>query len=118
MSWLTWGMTGWMGVLLYWIPLFIVAIVYTCRFVKAYQTDIDERSGKLGGTWYAPKLTVGSILGHIIIATVPVVNLIACVFDCGWCVLKEIMDTCKRLLDISLVPDSPKYKAMRKKNSG
>jgi len=40
---LTYWMTGWMGALLYWLPLSICVVGYTLRTMENYQKDLIER---------------------------------------------------------------------------
>lgn len=40
---LTNWMTGWMGMLLYWLPLSICVVGYTLRTAENYQKDLIER---------------------------------------------------------------------------
>ena len=79
----------------YWMPLAVCYIVYVFRFISRYKTDLKKSLE----SYYAPELTVGYILWHIIVATLPGVNIFALVFDCSASVFRWLA----RVLDIPLV---------------
>lgn len=62
----------------YWVPLLICLIVYAFQFVHYYKLDVHNSKEK----YYNPKLTVGSIVGHLFVAVCPGLNIFAAVFDC------------------------------------
>jgi len=68
----------------YWIPLVVCTVVYLVRFVAYYRADLKASAGQ----YYTPKLTVGHIVWHIIVATLPAINIFAMVFDCSGAVFR------------------------------
>lgn len=79
----------------YWIPLGVCVTVYIFRFVERYRDDLKKSEE----TYDVPTLTIGVIVGHLLLAITPAVNLFAMVFDCMGSILKWF----GRVLDIPLV---------------
>jgi hypothetical protein len=70
----------------YWIPLAVCSTVYFFRIIKLYKRDLkmcDTSS-------YYPKLTIGVIVGYIFASLMPVINILAMVFDCLGSIFKFI----------------------------
>lgn len=86
---------GTLALFTYWVPLAVCLIVYAFRFVETYREDVK----KSAESYYVPTLTIGAILGHILLAVVPAVNLFAMVFDCTASVFRWL----GRVLDVPLV---------------
>jgi hypothetical protein len=86
---------GTLALYTYWVPLAVCLIVYAFRFVSAYREDVKKSSEP----YYSPTLTIGAILGHILLAVTPAVNLFAMVFDCTASVFRWL----GRVLDVPLV---------------
>lgn len=83
----------------YWVPFMVCTIVYVMRCASYYRADLKASSGK----YYTPKLTVGYIVWHIIIATLPAINIFAMVFDCASSVFRWLGN----IMDIPLVRKKP-----------
>lgn len=90
--------TSMLALFVYWVPLFICAVVYFFRTIKLYKADLKNRE-KLN--FYTPTLTVGLIVWFITCTITPCINLFALVFDCASSVFIWI----GKVLDIPLVPD-------------
>ncbi|EIQ01109.1 hypothetical protein OpiT1DRAFT_05677 [Opitutaceae bacterium TAV1] len=86
---------GTLALLTYWMPLAVCSTVYTFRLVKKYGEDLKKSCE----SYYRPTLTVGMIVGHLLLATMPVVNLVAAVFDCS----ASVFCWFGRVLDIPVV---------------
>lgn len=105
-----WGvsLTNWLGVLLYWLPLALCAYGYTIRTWVRYQKDYRERadseSVKAGYRTYIPSLTVGSILGYILMTITPVANLFAAIFDVAPKVFSSLINFLEKVFSQPLVP--------------
>lgn len=87
---------GTLALYTYWIPLTVCLVVYAFRFVSTYRSDVKD----CAKDHYHPSLTIGAILGHLMLAVVPAVNLFAMVFDCAASVFRWL----GRVLDVPLVP--------------
>ncbi len=92
---LNYQFNGTLALFTYWVPLAVCLIVYAFRFVRCYREDVQASKDK----YYHPKVTIGAILGHILLAVVPAVNLFAMVFDCAASVFRWFGD----VLDVPLV---------------
>lgn len=79
----------------YWIPLAVCSAVYVMRCAAYYRADVKASSEK----YYSPKLTIGYIVWHIIITTLPAINIFAMVFDCAGSVFRWLGD----VMDVPLV---------------
>lgn len=90
---------------LYWFPLGICLVGYTVRLVCLVKKDLaNRREAAVPGNHYFPSVTVGSILGMVLLSFVPLVNLMAAVFDLTPWMLPKVCDWFRDLLDIPLVP--------------
>lgn len=85
----------------YWIPGAICLAVYFVTAINMYRADVQKRDE---GKYYAPSLTIGWIVWHLLAAITPAANLIALVFDCMADMFKWFGD----FLDIPLVPKREK----------
>lgn len=91
----TYQFNGTLALFTYWVPLAVCLIVYAFRAVEAYRHDLEASVEK----YYVPTLTIGSILGHVLLAVVPAVNLFAMVFDCT----ASVFHWLGRVLNVPLV---------------
>lgn len=120
---LTNWMTGWMGMLLYWLPLSICVVGYTIRTFENYQKDVAERDkytryldlkamkSEDGRTvdaratcYYSPTDTIGTLIGRALISLLPVGNLWAAMFDVSPRLFKKFFDFIEKVFDMPLVP--------------
>ena len=111
------------AVWLYWVPLIICVIGYLIRTVQDYRKDLISRSKaeeelvafKASATEnpreyrrepdpYRPKLTEGRILGRVLAAGVPVVNLCAATCDIGPPMFSRFFEMLGKTFDFPLVP--------------
>lgn len=76
--------------------------------IKAYDespvASRGMRPSMPSGEYYHPSVTVGSIVGSLIVSVLPVVNLCMAVFWFLPTIAKDIVDLCSQWLDIPLVP--------------
>lgn len=92
---------------LYWFPLAICLVGYPIRLVYLVKKDLElrrEAASVEPGGYYHPTVTVGSILGMVLLSLVPLVNLMAATFDLTPKMLPKVCDWFRELLDIPLVP--------------
>jgi|GEM_PF-3108499 len=75
-----------LAVFLYWLPLTICTICYSGRCVRGWKLDTQNCTEK----YYNPQLTIGAVLGRSVAAILPVWNLLAAVFDCGYSIVRWI----------------------------
>lgn len=109
MNWLTellaFNLTNLLGLYLYWFPVGICLVGYTVRTVLLVKEDLKKRrEAALPGGCYIPGVTVGSILGMVLISWIPLVNLLAAAFDLTPKFVPKLCDWFRDLLDIPLVP--------------
>lgn len=98
-----WWTSGWLGVLLYWLPLGGCLVGYALRSMKDVRSDLALRERE-GGRYYVPRITLGTLVGRLILSVVPVANLVACICDVGIGMLRDFVEWIGRVLDIPLVP--------------
>jgi len=120
--------TGWMGILLYWLPLAICSIGYLFRTWANVQKDLAARekyeTWRAGNpepnhlldrgawdTWYAGKVypysptdTIGTLIGRGLASIIPVVNLLCAVCDIAPKALRDFFKTIGDVFDQPLVP--------------
>lgn len=120
-SWLeslsVWWVTGIMGLILYWMPLVVCVIVYFTKGVKIYFKLRQDRvgEGEYKNSWFNPEdLTVGHIIAFTFVSVCPVVNMIAFFYEAAGDIISFICKRIEKFFTMSLVPDSDKYKKIRK----
>jgi len=89
---------------LYWIPLAICLVGYIWDFVKDYQRDLGEYQK----SYYDAHLTLGSILGRLLVSFIPLINIGIVMFYHGWMLVKRIFDSLSLLLNQPIVRHNPK----------
>ena len=101
-----WWTSGWIGLLVYWVPAALCVVGYTFETISDYRRDVERRleAQKSERDWYRPELKIGTILWRALISFVPVGNVIALIFD----VLSQYAELVVRFLSIPLVPDKSK----------
>lgn len=90
----------WLAFGLYWMPLALCLYGYTVRTYRDYRKDLAAREKD----YYFPELTVGLIVGRLVLAVVPVGNLFAAVFNVAPEVFGDFFRWLGKALDIPLVP--------------
>lgn len=128
---LTNWMTGWMGMLLYWLPLSICVVGYTLRTAENYQKDLIERDKvrnlikkrkELEGnpeelerfnrnrdtdkyaSYYSPTDKIGTLIGRALVSVIPVANLWAGMFDVAPRLFHRLIERIEKIFDTPLVP--------------
>lgn len=92
---------------LYWLPVAVCSVGYTIRCFKQYRKEIDMRAAhelSPHNSYYLPRLTIGTLVGRLIVTFVPVANLVATICDVGYEMLRGTLDWIGEALDIPLVP--------------
>lgn len=125
-------MTGWMGMLLYWLPLTICVVGYTLRTSENLQNDYIEREKyraflkrlkELEGnedetdrfkrscyhseqytTHYSPTDKIGTLIGRALVSIIPFANLWAGTFDVSPRLFKRLIERIEKIFDTPLVP--------------
>lgn len=90
----------------YWIPLVVCLVVYLFRFLELYRADLEKSKNE----YYYPTLTIGYIIGHLLLAITPIVNLFALVFDCFGSIFgyfRSFLLFLDKIFNIPLVPKPP-----------
>lgn len=126
-------MTGWMGMLLYWLPLAVCVVGYTLRTSENLQKDYivrekyrnylkrlkelegDEKEtdnfkkscrndSVLYASYYSPTDKIGTLIGRALVTIIPFANLWAGVFDISPRLFKRLIETIEKIFDTPLVP--------------
>lgn len=95
------NVTGWLGLLLYWLPLAVCLIGYVVRTWRNYQKDIESRASD---SIYHPTDTIGTLIGRGVLTILPVGNLLAATFDVAPMLLGRFFSWIGRVFDQPLVP--------------
>lgn len=115
---LNYWMTGWLGVLLYWLPLLVCVVGYTIRTSENYQKDIEQRAKYLRYwdlknqkevderpiVFYTPTDTIGTLIGRAIVSLVPFANAWAAIFDVSPKLFNRLISFIEKVFNQPLVP--------------
>ena len=129
---LTNWMTGWMGMLLYWLPLSICVVGYTLRTSENYQKDCIERekyrnylkrlkelegndeeidrfkrnnyNSDRNSSYYSPTDKIGTLIGRALVSIIPVANLWAGMIDVAPRLFHRLIERIEKIFDTPLVP--------------
>lgn len=93
--------TGQMGFWTYWLPLILCAIGYTGR-TWVHANELRNPSDKWSYKYSNP-ITVGTIIGRILLTVTPCVNVIALVFGLSYDMLGSIFKWVGTVLEFELV---------------
>jgi hypothetical protein len=103
--------TGWMGLVLYWLPASLCAYGYTLRTWLNYQKDTAAREkseaakAETGRALvYHPSDTIGTLIGRGVVTVCPVANLWAASFDVAPKMFASFFAWVGRVFDTPLVP--------------
>jgi hypothetical protein len=129
---LTNWMTGWLGMLLYWLPLSICFVGYTLRTMENFQKDVLERdryikSEKLREelssddfndyirknrdeyvSYYHPTDKIGTLIGRALVSITPVANIWAGMFDVAPRLFHRLIERIEKIFNAPLVPEIKK----------
>lgn len=97
----TWWTTGWLGMLLYWLPASFCLVGYTLKSWGDVRHDIKKRDS---AEFYHPNITVGTIIGRSVLSVIPVANLWAGMFDLAPKLFGDLFEWIGRVFDVPLVP--------------
>lgn len=93
---------GQMGFWTYWLPMILCFIGYTGR--TWYQVKELKRPKKDNYDYSrVPPLTVGTIIGRILLSTIPLVNIIALVFGLSYDMVSKAGSWISKVLNFELV---------------
>lgn len=96
----TWWTTGWLGMLLYWVPASFCLIGYTVKCWGDVAHDIATRDKP----HYVPGITIGTIIGRSVLSVIPVANLWAGLFDVAPMMFGKFFKWIDRAFNVPLVP--------------
>ncbi len=98
------------GIVLFWFPMTICIVGYTMRTFRQIQTDKKNRlesevqnSDERYVPVYYPTITVGDIIGRIVICFIPIANLWACLFDVSPELFHKLFSWISKTFDMPLV---------------
>lgn len=86
-----------LGILLYWVPLVLVAVDAIRTSYKDIRLDLDNRNRDYG------RYTIGDILIHVFQTVTPVVNLLKAVFVAAPNLLSGTFKTLCKILDTPVI---------------
>lgn len=101
--------------LVYFLPIIICTLGYILISVEDYHIDVKNRDEFLNSDSknyysYTPKLTVGLIVGRLIVGFLPLINILVTIFKFLPRSARDVINACDQWLNIPLVP-KPKKKA-------
>ncbi|MBN8263024.1 MAG: hypothetical protein J0M21_00035 [Xanthomonadales bacterium] len=116
MEWIQDHIPAWNGLLalfLFWLPLLLCLYGYTVRSVREFANDRAARANaelptSQSNGYYQPSITVGTLLARLAASVVPIVNLVAAIFDVAPEVFGQFFNWASKALDIPLVPTRAK----------
>lgn len=112
-------MTGWLGFLLYWIPMSVCVVGYTIRTFENYQKDIEERSKYIRyldlknnseeldsrvTMYYSPTDKIGTLIGRALVSITPLANIWAAMFDISPKLFCRLLSYIEEIFNQPLVP--------------
>lgn len=132
---LSFWMTGWLGLLLYWLPLSLCILGYTLRTAENYQKDLIERDKVLNyemkrkelegdvdaldrfyrsvktenekyATYYSPTDRIGTLIGRALVSIIPIANLWAGMFDISPRLFSRLIERIEIIFNTPLVPSN------------
>lgn len=92
-----------LAIWLYWVPLLVCLIGYLSDCVSDYKSDYERHTTD----FYYPKLTVGKILGRLIVSFVPGVNIAIALFSHFFILISKFFHYLGKVFDIPLIPARP-----------
>lgn len=84
----------------YYLPAAINLCGYSAQFVFEYKYDKKRLEA---GTYHTPNLTIGWVLFRILLIVVPLINVVAAVFDILPTFFGDLPAAIKRVLDTPIV---------------
>lgn len=101
---------SWMAILLFWMPMALCAYGYTVEFVQKYRKELRDRAKAEVDEkfYYSPELTLGWIVGHVVLTVMPMVNAFMAVFYVAPRVFGDFFTWIGKALDFPLVPKRDK----------
>jgi len=132
---LSFWMTGWPALPLYWLPLSLCVFGYTLRTTENYQKDLIEREKFLNyemkrkelegdvdaldqlyrsvrienekyTTYYKPTDRIGTLIGRALVSIIPIANLWAGMFDISPRLFSRLIERIEIIFDTPLVPSN------------
>ena len=96
---LMFNFTGRMGVMLFWVPMTLCAYGYITRTFQNYRKCCEARDSDK----YFQSDTIGTIIGRTIVTVMPILNLLAAIFDLGPMIFSKFFIMIGQAFDIPLV---------------
>ncbi len=92
--------THWLVILLYWLPLILCSYYYTLVTVREYNAELVRSTEP----YYYPTMTIGTLIGRLLLTVVPITNLFAAVADVVPAVFGNFSTLVRSVLNTPLVP--------------
>lgn len=116
MDWIQSHIPAWNGLIaliVFWLPLLLCLYGYTIRSLRDFANDRAKRAyaeaqPEPSKGYYEPSVTVGTLVGRVLAAVVPIVNLVCAIFDVGPQVFGDFFKWFGKAFDIPLVPKRAK----------
>jgi hypothetical protein len=90
---------------LYWIPLIASLIRGGHKVITQYFSELKQYKIALDtNKYFTPRLSIGTIVGDILIAVIPVVNIFVTIFSFLPGLISRTFNVLDTLLSIKLVP--------------
>ncbi len=90
----------WMSIGLYWLPMALALVYSVWSFIEEYACDMKNRNDK----YYTPSLTVGTILGRLVLSVLPYFNIPYAVFRAFPKLFESMATIIEGICNIPLVP--------------
>ena len=100
---------GLLALFLFWLPLLLCLYGYIVRSAREFSNDragraTSELPASQSNGYYTPSITIGTLVGRFLVTVVPIVNLLAAIFDVAPEVFGDFFRWMGKALDIPLVP--------------
>ena len=104
---------GWIALVAFWLPLLLCAYGYIIRSARDFANDRAARANSelpasQSNGYYSPTITIGTLVGRVLLTVVPIVNLFAAIFDVAPKVFGDFIKWFGKAFDIPLVPKRAK----------
>lgn len=94
------------AIIFYWVPVVLCVVGFLFDFREMYKIDLNNYQAE----YYIPKLTVGAIVGRMVLSFVPICNFIASIRH-AFTLITDIIATFSEWLNIPLIRHKPKHNA-------
>lgn len=92
---------------MYLVPMVLCLVYAVVSAIVGYVADVKRRDLDSQKSRYFPKVTVGCIVGDLLVSMIPLINLGFLVFEITPKTLKGLFSYLARVMDTPLVPKRP-----------